>query len=40
MNEYAVFSDGTVDFRSPAEPMPGDTVKIKLRVAIEDEVVP
>ncbi len=29
----AIFSDETPQFRSPAEPNPGDTVKIRLRVA-------
>ena len=29
----AVFSDGTKDYREPAEPKAGDTVKIRIRVA-------
>ena len=29
----AIFSDETPQFRSPAEPNPGDTVKVRLRVA-------
>ena len=31
INTRALFSDVTEDYRSPAEPMPGDTVKIRLR---------
>lgn len=40
MNELAIFSDGTPDFRIPAEPMPGDMVTIRLRAALEDNLVP
>lgn len=40
LNERAVFSDGTQAFRTPAEPMPGDVVEIRLRTAVNnaDEV--
>ena len=31
INTRALFSDATNDYRCPAEPMPGDTVKIRLR---------
>ena len=31
-NGSAVFSDGSVRYRCPAEPMPGDTVKIRCRM--------
>ena len=31
INTRALYSDVTEDYRSPAEPMPGDTVKIRLR---------
>lgn len=32
-NEKALFSDGTEFYRSPAEPMPGDDVRIRFRTA-------
>ena len=31
LNKSALFSDGTVDYREPAEPEPGDTVTIRFR---------
>ncbi len=33
MNREAIFSDGTMEFRSPWEPKAGDRVKIRVRVA-------
>lgn len=36
LNERAVFSDGTKEYRIPAEPMPKDIVTVKLRTAKEN----
>lgn len=33
LNQSALFSDGTEEYRSPAEPMPYDKVKIRFRTA-------
>lgn len=33
LNQSALFSDGTEDYRSPAEPMPFDKVKLRFRTA-------
>lgn len=33
MNRYAIYSDGTSDYRQPAEPKTGELVTIRLRVA-------
>ncbi len=37
MNRAALFCDGTVDYRIPVEPDPGDSVKLRFRTA-KDEV--
>lgn len=38
MKKDAIFSDGTISFRNPAEPKPGDRVTIRVRTYKEDSL--